>query len=53
MTPLTLKCPLKPRERQKSLKITPTAANNGETVRLRQMMQKSRKIRLKKYENIA
>ena len=53
MTPLTLKCPLKPRERQKSLKITPTAANNGETVRLRQMMHKSRKIRLKKFENIA
>ena len=53
MTPLTLKCPLKPRERQKSLKLTPTAANNGETVRPRQMMHKSRKICLKKFENIA
>ena len=52
-TPWSLKCPLKPRERQKSLKITPTAANNGETVRQRQMMHKSRKIRLKKFENIA
>ncbi len=40
-------------ERQKSLKITPTAENNGKTVRLRQMMHKSRKIRLKKFENIA
>ena len=30
-----------------------TAENNGETVRRRQMMHKSRKISLKKFKNIA
>jgi hypothetical protein len=34
------KCPLNPREWQKTSKIPPLAVNNGKTVRLRWLMHK-------------